>query len=195
MLLVRQKLALLAIVGVVAIPPPTAGTVPHLSFITERGPALAPFAHVVFCLKHPQECVNRGDGTMIAMSPGTMALMQSVNEEVNRSILPRDDPPGTDVWDVSPTYGDCEDYAITKRKRLIDGGLPSAATRLAVALTPGGIGHVVVVERTTVGDLVLDNRTNAIEPWQDVDLTWLKIQSSANPQLWTDIAAQGQLGF
>lgn len=191
----RRNLALLAFASMAASSPSQADTVPEISFIREYGPVLAPFADVVFCLKYAGECVRKGHGAMIDATPESRAMLNSVNKDVNRTILPRNDPTGEDNWDVDPEYGDCEDYAITKRKRLIDRGLPSAATRLAVAVTREGIGHVVVVERTTEGDLILDNRTDAIEPWQNVDLRWLKIQSADNPQLWEDISAEGQLGF
>lgn len=187
-----KKLVLLLFASMAASSPSQADTAPDVTFIKEGGPVLAPFADVVFCLKYPGECVSRGQGAMIDATPRTLAMLNAVNKDVNRSILPRNDPSGEDNWDVDPKYGDCEDYAITKRKRLIDHGLPSAATRLAVALTHEGIGHVVVVERTTAGDLILDNRTDAIEPWQNVDLRWLKIQSASNPQMWKDISAEGR---
>lgn len=195
MILAKQNLIVLALAGMAAALAPVADAAPQLAYIQEHGPVLAPFSHVMFCMKNPGECVNKGRGGAIAMTPVTMDLLNSVNEAVNRAIIPRNDPAGTDVWNVSPKYGDCKDYAITKRKRLVDAGLPSAATRLAIAVTPEGIGHVVVVERTTVGDLILDNRTDAIKPWHDVDLKWIKIQSTANPRLWKDIGERKPLGF
>ncbi len=41
--------------------------------------------------------------------------------------------------------GNCHDYAVTKRHELIRQGWPAASLRLAVAYTPSGIGHLVVV--------------------------------------------------
>jgi predicted transglutaminase-like cysteine proteinase len=61
--------------------------------------------------------------------------------------------------------GDCEDYAITKRHQLIELGWSTAELRLAVTRTASGEGHLVLVARTAGGDVVLDNRTDAIRRW------------------------------
>jgi predicted transglutaminase-like cysteine proteinase len=157
-------------------------------YMEEGKPVLAPYAHVVFCLKYSLQCVVRGDADMVDLTPDIAALIKSVNETVNHTVTPQNDPEGEDNWDVVTSSGDCEDYAIAKRKELIDKGLSSGVTRLAVAVTPDGIGHVVVVVRSNIGDLVLDNRTDEVSAWQNVDLTWLKLQSAHNPEMWVDIS-------
>jgi predicted transglutaminase-like cysteine proteinase len=61
--------------------------------------------------------------------------------------------------------------------------------RLSVVTTPSGIGHLVLVIATTKGDLVLDNLTEAIRPWQNTDYHWLKIQSPTDARFWYEVKA------
>src|ERR1700675_1805582 len=80
-------------------------------------------------------------------------------------------------------------YAVTKRHELIEKGLPSKALRLAVVRTASGIGHLVLVVVTTKGDIVMDDLTEALRPWQSTDYQWLKIQSAADARFWHEVKA------
>ena len=113
--------------------------------------------------------------------------MDGVNSAINSAIVPREDPARSRTWEVNPPAGDCNDYAVSKRSELLQAGLSTKAVRLAVAMTPQGIGHTVVVVRTTDGDMVLDNRTYAIKRWDKTDLVWLKVESSTNPKQWDSL--------
>jgi len=93
-----------------------------------------------------------------------------------------------DRWTIAPTLGDCNDYAVTKRHELVADGLPARALRLSVVKTASGIGHLVLVVTTNKGDLVLDNLTDAIRPWQRTSYQWLKIQSAEDARFWYAIA-------
>lgn len=161
------------------------------SFITERRTTLAPMGHVVFCMRHAEECRNDGpDSGPVDLTPERLAVLKRVNAEVNRTIRPRPDRTGAgviDQWSLAPEAGDCEDYALTKRHRLQAEGWPASALRLATARTRDGSGHAVLVVRTAAGDLVLDNRTGAILPWTATDLSWIAIQSGTDPRLWHEI--------
>lgn len=152
------------------------------SFLPEKGRTMAPFPHIVFCMNSPGQCKDGGGKSLIAMTEKTQTVLDSVNSAVNDAIIPREIP--DEPWRINPSTGDCNDYAVSKRSRLIQAGLPTRAVRLAVALTPQGIGHTVVVVRTTNGDVVLDNRISAIKRWDKTDLSWLKVQSSTNPRNW-----------
>lgn len=162
---------------------------PIVRHISGRSPVLAPFAHVVFCMKLPSECAAQSGPSMVQLDEHHLRLLQAVNRSVNRQIRPANDDAtagmGTgDEWSLSPRSGDCEDYAITKRHRLIALGWPTQSLLLAVALTGWGEGHAVLVVKTNKGDFVLDNRTGAVKPFQNTDLHFLKIQSSENPKMW-----------
>jgi predicted transglutaminase-like cysteine proteinase len=143
----------------------------------------APLGFLVFCVRYPAQCRSSGQGE-IALDNGLMARLQSVNRSVNRSIRPQNDR--GDVWEVNVRVGDCEDYALTKRARLIEMGLPVGALRIATARTRSGAGHAVLVVRTDRGDLVLDNLTNTIRPWNETGLRWVAM-SGANPRRWTAV--------
>ena len=161
------------------------------SFIAERGPALAPMGHVVFCMKNPGECrtpvlrrVARVD-----MTPNRLAALADVNSRVNRSIAFRSDDASQvlrDQWQVAVKTGDCEDYALAKRRALIAQGWPASALRVAVGRTrTSGEGHAVLVVKTNAGDFVLDNRTSRIQPWTSADIDISSIQSGNNPRYWS----------
>jgi predicted transglutaminase-like cysteine proteinase len=164
--------------------PPPAVVLRGKAFMPDKGRTLAPFAHVAFCLKSPAECRERRGDALLAMTDGNRAMLDSVNSAINNAIIPREDPARAGTWHVNPPAGDCNDYAVSKRNALIDSGLSTRAVRLAIAMTPQGIGHTVVVVRTTEGDMVLDNRTYEIKRWDRTDLAWLKVESSADPQKW-----------
>jgi predicted transglutaminase-like cysteine proteinase len=72
---------------------------------------------------------------------------------------------------------------------LLQEGLPAKALRLSVVKTSSGIGHLVLVLMTNKGDLVLDNLTETIKPWQKTNYHWLKIQSVTDARLWYEVKA------
>ncbi|MBB3593330.1 putative transglutaminase-like cysteine proteinase [Rhizobium sp. BK529] len=161
---------------------------PIFLYISEGRRTAAPFAHVMFCARHPDECSVRGKASQILLSPFADKQLHAVNASVNGSIRPVDEQSDQgDVWQENVESGDCEDYALTKRDHLIALGWPSKALRIAVTKTSSGKGHAVLVVRTDRGDLVLDNRTNEIRDWKDADLRWLMIQSGEDPRVWFEL--------
>ncbi len=164
-----------------------------LTPIVDASPTLAPFQHVRFCLRYPSDCKsNPAENDRIDLSAETSELLNRVNHSVNLSIAPMLKSYGSnldDGWTIAPGAGDCNDYAVTKRHELLESGLPSKALRLSVVKTASGIGHLVLVVATTKGDLVLDNLTEVIRPWQNTDYHWLKIQSATDSKYWYEIKA------
>lgn len=156
--------------------------------IVEGAPALAPFQHVRFCLRYPSDCKSDPTGNQrIDLNADTSELLKRVNRSVNAAIAPRVKDYATnleDRWTIAPASGDCNDYAVTKRHELVASGLPARALRLSVVKTESGVGHLVLIAATTKGDLVLDNRTDAIRPWQRTGYEWLKIQSRLDARFW-----------
>ncbi|MBY5454922.1 transglutaminase-like cysteine peptidase [Rhizobium beringeri] len=158
-----------------------------VSYISEKGTIIPPFAQVLFCARNPAECRDNNGPAVIALADEQMLQLKNVNTSVNRTMIGRNDPSNElngDVWKVNVRSGDCEDFALTKRSRLIAMGWSSRALRIATAYTPSGEGHAVLVVRTDKGDLVLDNRKSSIKNWQDTDLRWDKIQSGTDPYVW-----------
>lgn len=163
------------------------------NFISTGSRTVGPYAGVVFCLANPAECAvkrSRRSHLKIGMTERRFAMLESVNRSVNRAIRPENDSAaaGGDVWSLSPVAGDCEDYAITKRHELIARGWPANTLRMAVVYTAFGEGHMVLVAKTDSGDLVLDNRVEAIRRWDQTGLKWVMIQSASDPKKWMSIA-------
>ncbi|WP_082653549.1 transglutaminase-like cysteine peptidase [Aureimonas sp. AU22] len=146
----------------------------------------APFAFIRYCVASPQACRVSGRETM-EWTPNVRDLVTEINRSVNRSIRPVNDK-GGDIWQANVAAGDCEEFALTKRERLLKMGLPASALRMAVATTASGEGHAVLVVSTPSGDFVLDNRLDRILLWHQTDLTFLKIASSEDPRLWHRLA-------
>jgi predicted transglutaminase-like cysteine proteinase len=150
--------------------------------IPEKRRSVEPFAHVMFCTRTPAECANSTGPDIVQLTADRKSQLASVNQSVNSQIFPRNDNK-LDVWSLSPQSGDCEDYAITKRHRLIQNGWPASALRLALGYTDAGEGHLVLIARTSEGDLVLDNLTNTVRDWRQAGIRLQTIQS-ANPRIW-----------
>jgi len=109
---------------------------------------------------------------------------------VNQAIAPRDknyEKNLKDGWTIAPSAGDCNDYAVTKRHMLLKNGFPSSALLLSVIKTPSGVGHLVLIVATTRQDVVMDNLTDAVLPWQETNYRWLKIQSAIDPRNWNQV--------
>lgn len=155
-------------------------------FISMSRPAMAPLGFVVFCAKHPEECTTQEAGDdHVRMTVGVKWILASVTRRINRTVVPVSDGEGdVDVWTVGRNAGDCEDSALAKRAELLRLGFPPAALRLGIAVTRGGIGHAVLIVRTSAGDLVLDNRNDSVRSWHKTDLSWVKVQSGRDPRRW-----------
>lgn len=135
-----------------------------------RGPfvgALAKWTN--FLARYPDQ--EAAATETIALTDEVWRRLDRVNRDVNRLPYVAE---SVDYWKLLTTDGgDCEDAALTKRKRLAAEGMPIGALRLALALTPDGIGHAVLIIVTDAGDYVLDNGTDAIRPWRDTPYIWM----------------------
>ncbi|MBX9745779.1 MAG: transglutaminase-like cysteine peptidase [Hyphomonadaceae bacterium] len=81
--------------------------------------------------------------------------------------------------------GDCEDYALEKRERLLAAGWAPESVLLAVAELQSGGLHTVVVAHTDRGDFVLDNLRDAPQPVALLDYTWISRQSGPSLSSWS----------
>lgn len=160
---------------------------PTVRYIVEKRRVMPPFAFITFCARNPEQCRPGGDVTMVTLDTINDFQLRDVNISVNKEIRPLNevsDGADADVWDVNVEAGDCEDFVLTKRDRLIALGWPASVLRIAVAKTAWGEGHAVLVVKTDRGDLVLDNRTNVIKDWRSANLQWTMIQSASSPKVW-----------
>ncbi len=89
--------------------------------------------------------------------------------------------------------GDCEDFALLKKRELIRLGIPAERLLIATVLDRKYRGHAVLVVRTHRGDMVLDNLTNRVMRWERTGYTFMKMQNPARPDTWQAILAGGLL--
>lgn len=132
-----------------------------------------------FCARHPGECaVNVREPARIALTPSVRAMLDSVNHRVNARIRPITDMAHwgvVDRWDFPDDgTGDCEDFQLLKRRMLVARGLPRRALRMTVVIDDLGEGHAVLMVRTDRGDLILDNKTDAILSAQGTGYSFIK---------------------
>jgi len=136
-------------------------------------------AWTAFCRTDPASCrVDPSQPRLVALTDRVLETIRAVNTAVNARIVAVTDQ---DHWGVSDRWdyprdgrGDCEDIQIEKRRELAASGLPERAMRMAMVINPEGEGHAVLLVRTDAGDLVLDNRVDAVLPWYRTGYTWVK---------------------
>tara|TARA_R110002012_G_scaffold315261_1_gene528903 strand:+ start:14805 stop:15293 length:489 start_codon:yes stop_codon:yes gene_type:complete len=138
-----------------------------------------PIAYQIFCIRFGG--CDPGGAASIATTRGLMADLERVTKAVNASIRYR--PDDGEVWKANVTAGDCEDYALTKRGRLIRMGYPPSALRMAIGHTQRGESHAVLVVKTMAGDFVLDNLTDRVLPSARANIRIRKM-ASADPRVW-----------
>lgn len=133
----------------------------------------------------------------IATPAGEAMLVRAINREVNRQVVPVPDIASHGVeeeWDrpgrVGRPAGDCEDYAIEKRMRLVEAGFPADRLFYAVVYRANFGLHTVLVARLSDGDYVLDSANPQVLPWTRVRYSWLRVQSTTNPYLWRRVGAR-----
>ena len=166
---------------------------PPQSHISFESSVVQPFAYTHFCQRYADDCQfgnahSRGP-QITNLTPVKRLELESMNAEVNDSILPL--PYQGDktyaTWRIAPVYGDCNDYAVTKRHRLLALGWSPQALLLAEVITPEAIHHLVLVVRTRQHDYVLDNLTTHIYGWEDTPYEWVRIQSPYDSVLWSKV--------
>lgn len=148
---------------------------------------------VGLCAAYDWACARSGKRTVV--DAGVLATIKAVNSRVNRSVRPVPDSVQyrrAEKWSL-PTArgGDCEDYALLKKKELIAAGMAPEQLLVATVLDRRGRSHAVLVVRTGKQDLVLDNLTSRILPWQQTGYTFLRLQNPARPSGWVAVLAGG----
>jgi len=151
-----------------------------------------PFGWVDFCQRHPEECQDNDQVAQdINLTSEALRKISQINLQVNKSIDPITDQDQwgvIDQWDFpNQGRGDCEDYALLKRQKLIESGFPKSALLLTVVKEQNGDGHSVLTLKTDRGDYVLDNLNNQVKPWNKTNYRFVKRQSQSSPNIWVAI--------
>lgn len=156
-----------------------------------------PYGWVEFCERHADECLDEDHAAQdIDLTAAILRRISRINADVNRSIEPVTDIDQwglIDHWDLPVDgKGDCEDYALMKRQKLVAAGFPRAALLLTVVKQENGEGHSVLTIKTTRGDYVLDNLTDQVKPWSATPYRFVKRQSQENQNVWVAIAPRDE---
>ncbi|MFC7396557.1 transglutaminase-like cysteine peptidase [Chelatococcus sp. GCM10030263] len=154
------------------------------SAAAESGTIRAPRGWIDFCGRHSQDCTrDTAEPERIDLTPRFWRKLVAVNSAINARLQPLADMTHwglTESWDYPDDgKGDCEDYALEKRRRLIAAGFPQRVLLMTVVLDEAGQGHAVLLVRTDRGDLVLDNKRDAIFPWSATGYTFIKRESQS----------------
>lgn len=123
---------------------------------------------------------------MLNWTPENQKIVKKIQRKVNKDITYRTDAesyPKLDIpeyWEIirGRGYGDCDDYALSKRALLIE-SFPENKNdfRLATCWCENKEYHAVLVVDTVAGSFVLDNRHAKIQPYKRLGYKWHKIQS------------------
>ena len=182
----KSTLFVWVVLTAASIPVAVAGTTMEM-----KGAAYPPPAFKPFCAKEKSLCSTRGPRKVFELTPSRKAELAKVNTSVNRQVAERSDLETTgkpDDWRVPRNKGDCEDFAILKKRELVRRGWPSSVLLITVARS-GGQGHTVLTVRTNEGDLILDNRSSAIKDWSRTPYRYFARQSQSNGKNWERIGS------
>ncbi|MGD9657223.1 MAG: transglutaminase-like cysteine peptidase [Methylocystis sp.] len=162
------------------------------TFATIGSETSVPYGWVDFCQRYRGECRNDETAPQdIELTAAVFRKIARINAWVNKNIDPIADVDhwgSVDRWDYpSDGQGDCEDFALQKRRMLIEEGFPRQALLLTVVKEKNGEGHSVLTVKTNRGEFVLDNLSNEMRPWTRAPYRFVKRQSQQNQNVWVAI--------
>jgi predicted transglutaminase-like cysteine proteinase len=171
------------------------------AFMRTGGRTSQPVGHYEFCLREPDECRQKTPRRApVELTRKVWETIVGVNDRVNLAVVPLTDMEiwgQEEIWSYPTRVGDCEDFAIEKRRQLMKAGIPAGDLLLTVARQPNGDGHAVLTVRTSRGDFILDNLEPRVLAWSESEYTYLKRQSERNSGTWvavTDSRATAAVG-
>lgn len=163
-------------------------------FMPIEGAAPAPKGFDAFCEDNPAQCESAGAGEFpngVRLDVRRWAQLQKVNREVNAAI---NRVPDQVLYGIAEQWafpkqgaGDCEDFALEKRRLLLALGWPMETLLVTVGVDREKRGHAVLTVVTEQGDLVLDSKSPAILPWYATPYRYTCRQSAVSPRNWVHI--------
>lgn len=155
------------------------------------GRTTPPVGYIEFCQRSPGECAaaepSKAD---FSLTPSQWSDIQRLNAEVNGAFTRASDEEiygKEEMWAYPDKAGDTEDFALIKKKRLKEYGVPDKVLLLTVALKRNGDGHALLTIVTDKGDFLLDDETDEIRPWHEAPYQLLKRQSPSTPLSWVRV--------
>ncbi len=161
-------------------------------FISVGETARAPIGWVEFCVEYDPECKIKPSAPRdVVLSAQAWKDLTRINLWVNTHVKAMTD---LDHWGVAERwnypddgYGDCEDYALQKRKMLMQAGWPREALLMTVVRDQHGDGHAVLPVKTDKGEFILDNQRDDVRTWSDTGYRFVKRQSQSDPNAWVSL--------
>lgn len=143
-----------------------------------------------FCERHPRDCRSVRYDKRIKLTVQSYQEIAEINHAVNTEIAYTSDSTNygeLEHW-AYPTNGrgDCEDYVLEKRKRLIAAGYPPQAL-VAAWVKWMWQDHAVLLVRTDHGDFVLDDANPDIVAWTWKTYVFKAKQAWFDPKLWINM--------
>jgi len=163
-----------------------------LMFVSIGASTRPPIGWVEFCVDHPVECKATTSAPRdVVLSNKAWTDLVRINKWVNENVKPMTD---MDHWGVvekwsypDDGYGDCEDYALLKRRMLIEAGWPREALLMTVVREKNGNGHAVLTVKTDKGEFILDNQEERILLWSETSYRFVKRQAQSDPNRWVSL--------
>ncbi len=186
------------LVALVALTAPTASSADQQPlFVSIGGTVRPPIGWIGFCEDYPRECTVRPTVPRdVVLSTRAWHELTRVNLWVNGHIKPMTDLENYGVvekWTYPDDgYGDCEDYALLKRRMLMQEGWPRSALLITVVRDQRGDGHAILTVETDKGEFILDNQTDDILLWSDTGYRYIKRQSQSDPNVWVSLGEPRQ---
>jgi predicted transglutaminase-like cysteine proteinase len=161
-------------------------------FISVGETVRAPIGWAEFCVEYDPECKTKPSAPRdVVLTTQAWKDLTRINLWVNTHVKPMTD---MDHWGVverwnypDDGYGDCEDYALQKRKMLMQAGWPRQALLLTVVRDQHGDGHAILTVKTDKGEYILDNQRDDIRLWSDSGYHFVKRQSQSDPNVWVSL--------
>ena len=156
-----------------------------------KGLTKTPIGARQFCDDWPEECRPLDIATEpVPLTQTSWHELATVNDRFNSQVQPRTDADfysRREYWTYPQGFGDCEDYALAKRRALIELGWPAAMLRLALVRQSNGDAHAVLVALTDLGDFVLDNLEPQVLGWDQTSYHFVKMQSAETLDRWVEV--------
>jgi predicted transglutaminase-like cysteine proteinase len=150
-----------------------------------------PIGHYDYCRTQLADCSIKSNNTNpVKLNKARWSEMVNANARANNTVIPVTDQEyyGTEeLWALPNAYGDCEDFALMKRKELMSKGWPASSLLVTVVRQRNGEGHAVLTVRTDKADFILDNLNTEIRVWNKTEYTYLKRQAASHSGRWEDI--------
>ena len=179
----RRRLAALCLPLVLLIPQTAAS---EDGYLQARMVMPAPKGAQQICQTYQWACAAQR--TRAVGSSAELALVLDINTKVNtttRAVTDASQYRRAELWSLPTSAGgDCEDFALLKKRELVRLGVDPGRLLLATVLDRRRVPHAVLVYRSHKGDLLLDNLTDKVVNWRSSGYVFLRMQNPDSPDQW-----------